>query len=93
MKIEVDFTGIPILYKVLNKQKRLNIEVNGGTLRDVMNALVRRYGTPLKKALLDEKGNIDMEIRVVLNSGPYLEENRMDVPLSDGDLVAFRGAS
>jgi hypothetical protein len=93
MKIEVDFTGIPILYKVLNKQKRLNIEVNGGTLRDVMNALARRYGTPLKKALLDEKGDIDMEIRVILNSGPYLEENRMDVPLSDGDLVAFRGAS
>jgi hypothetical protein len=47
----------------------------------------------VNKALLDASGNIDQEIRVVLNQSTYLVDNRMETVLKDGDALAFLGAS
>jgi len=58
-----------------------------------MNSLVRRYGDSIKKTILDNNGNIDIEIRVVLNNTRYLTGDRMATLLNDGDILAFRGAS
>jgi len=62
-------------------------------LRELMNSLVRRYGDSIKKTILDNNGNIDIEIRVVLNNTRYLTGDRMATLLNDGDILAFRGAS
>lgn len=91
MKIHVNLGGIPILVKTL-KKKEFEIDFSGSTLRDLTDNLVSRYGTPIKKALLDGNGDVDVEIRVVQNS-KYLMEDRMNAPLEDGDILAFRGAS
>ncbi|HAR95651.1 MAG TPA: hypothetical protein DCR97_06780 [Deltaproteobacteria bacterium] len=91
MKIHVNLGGIPILFKTL-KRKELDVEFSGATLRDLIDDLVRRYGMPIKKALLDSSGDVDLEIRVVRNN-VYLTEDRMDVILQEGDILAFRGAS
>lgn len=93
MKINAKFNGMPILYKTLNKRKELDIEFSGKTLRELIDRLVMNFGTPLKKALLNDEGDIDMEIRVVLNGGTFLSEGRMDTTLNDGDSIAFMGAS
>lgn len=91
MKIHVNLGGIPILFKSL-KKKEFEVEFSGATVRDLVEDLVRRYGAPITKALLDGSGDVDMEIRVVRNN-TYLMEDRMDVILQDGDILAFRGAS
>ncbi len=93
MRINVKFNGMPILYKTLNKRKELDIEFPGKTLRELIDRLVMNFGTPLGKALLNDEGDIDMEIRVVLNGGTFLSEGRMDTALNDGDSIAFMGAS
>ncbi len=93
MKVRLDFSGIPVLYKVLNKKKEFEFEFPGRTLGELVESLVRRFGPPMTKALLDLNGDVDMEIRVVLNDGTYLTENRKAAALNDGDMVAFRGAS
>jgi hypothetical protein len=93
MKVRLDFSGIPVLYKVLNKKKEFEFEFPGQTLGELVESLVRRFGSPLTKALLDCNGDVDFEIRVVLNEGTYLTESRMESILRDGDMVAFRGAS
>ena len=93
MKIYIDFKGIPILYKALSRKKEMDFEFPGKTLRELMDSLVRKYGHPMKSAILDNDGNIDMEIRVVLNNTTYLTGDRMATPLNDGDILAFRGAS
>lgn len=62
-------------------------------MRELMNSLVRRYGDSIKKTILDNNGNIDIEIRVVLNNTRYLTGDRMATLLNDGDILAFRGAS
>jgi hypothetical protein len=91
MKIHVNLGGIPILFKTL-KKKEFEVEVPGSTVRDLTDDLVRRYGAPIKKALLDSNGDVDLEIRVMRNN-MYLMEDRMEVKLQEGDILAFRGAS
>lgn len=95
MKIHCDFTGVPILYKTLNKKKEIDLDLThqGCTLRELVSSLVRRFGVPIKKALLGPTGEIDPEIRVVLNQNNYLAQDRMETILHDGDTLHFRGAS
>lgn len=93
MKIHINFKGIPILYKTLNKKWEIDFEFPGKTMRELMDGLVRRFGPAMKAAILDNNGDIDMEIRVVLNSTKYLTDDRMATVLNDGDSLVFRGAS
>lgn len=93
MKVGLDFSGIPVLYKVLNKKKEFEFEFPGHTLGELVESLVGRFGPPMTKALLDLNGDVDMEIRVVLNHETYITEDRKKAVLWDGDTVAFRGAS
>lgn len=89
MKTHLTFQGMPILFKTFNNQKEIDLEFSGTTLADLVTALVTRYGVPVKKALLNESGDLDTEVRVTLNDN-YLSDNRMAATLNDGDAVAFR---
>ena len=95
MKIHLNFKGIPILYKVLNKRKEIDLELARPqcTLRELVESLVRQFGASVRKALLDLNGDIDMEIRVVLNEDIYLGMDRMETVLEEGDTLAFLGAA
>lgn len=95
MRIHLDFKGVPILYKTLNKKKEIDVDWTParGTVNELVDFLVRRFGDTVKKAILDQKGEIDMEIRLVLNQQTYLVENRMETVLKDGDALAFLGAA
>jgi hypothetical protein len=95
MRIHLDFKGVPILYKTLNKKKEIDVDWTParGTVKELVDFLVRRFGDTVKKALLDQKGEIDMEIRLVLNQQTYLVEDRMETVLNDGDALAFLGAA
>lgn len=88
MKIHLRIEGIADLYKILNKKKALDIDFPGTTLRDFTNALIRNYGAGVKKAILDRAGEIDMQLRVVINQSLYLTYGeRMDTPLHEGDTL------
>jgi hypothetical protein len=95
MKIHLDFKGVPILYKTLNKKKEIDVDWTPatGTVKELVTFLARRFGAAVNKALLDASGNIDQEIRVVLNQSTYLVDNRMETVLKDGDALAFLGAA
>ena len=88
MKVHLKIEGLAPLYKILNKKKELDFEFNGNTLRDFTNGLIRKYGPGVQKALLDQQGEIDMELRVVVNFRDYLSYgHRMDTPLHEGDTL------
>jgi hypothetical protein len=89
VKINLDFNGIPTLYRVLDRKREMEFQFPGQTVRELAASLVRKFGAPMKDALLDNSGDIDMEIRVVLNDRDYLTEGRMDAALNEGDTVAF----
>jgi hypothetical protein len=92
MIVTLDFSGILGLYKVLNKKKEFEFEFPGRTLGELVESLVRQFGPPMTKALLDRNGDLDVEIRVVLNHETYIKENIKEAALGEGDIIAFKGA-
>ncbi|MBN1103456.1 MAG: hypothetical protein JXL84_08615 [Deltaproteobacteria bacterium] len=88
MKIHLRIEGLAPLYKIFRNQKALDFEFPGNTLRDFTDALIRKYGPGVKKAIMDQKGEIDMELRVVVNQTDYLSYGeRMAAALHDGDTL------
>jgi hypothetical protein len=55
--------------------------------------MVREFGFEVKKFLLDKNGEIDMDIRVLLNGATYLSDNRMRTSLNGGDTLIFKAPS
>ena len=84
--------GLP-LYKTFGKNKKIKFEFPGKTLKELVDAMVRKFGFEVKKFLLDKNGDVDMEIRVLLNGATYLSENRMQTFLNDGDTLLFKAPS
>jgi molybdopterin converting factor small subunit len=92
MKVNIEIAGLP-LYKTFGKSKKIEFEFHGKTLKELMDALVRKFGFEVKKFLLDKNGEIDMDIRLLLNGATYLSENRMQTSLNDGDTLTFKAPS
>jgi len=92
MKVNIEIAGLP-LYKAFGKSKRIEFEFPGKTLKELIDAMVRKFGFEVKKFLLDKNGDIDLDIRVLLNSSTYLSENRMETSLNDGDTLIFKAPS
>ena len=63
MKVHLRIEGLAPLYKIFHNKKALDFDFPGNTPEDFTNALIRAYGPGVKKAILDQKGEIDMELR------------------------------
>jgi molybdopterin converting factor small subunit len=92
MKVNIEIGGLP-LYKTFGKKKKIEFEFPGKTLKELMDSLVKKFGFEVKKFLLDKNGDVDMEIRVLLNGATYLSENRMQTSLNEGDTLIFKACS
>jgi len=92
MKINIEIAGLP-LYKAFGRNKKIEFEFPGRTLKELIDAMVAKFGFEVKKFLLDKNGDVDMEIRVLLNEATYHSENRMQTSLSDGDTLIFKAPS
>jgi hypothetical protein len=92
MKVNIEIAGLP-LYKTFGKNKKIEFEFPGKTLKGLIDSLVKKFGFDVKKFLLDKNGDVDMEIRVILNGETYLSENCMQTSLSDGDTLLFKAPS
>ena len=92
MKVNIEIAGLP-LYKTFGKSKNIEFKFPGKTLKELIDAMVRKFGFDVKRFLLDKNGDIDLEIRVLLNGATYLSENRMQTSLNDGDALIFKAPS
>lgn len=78
--LSLPIAGLPLYNKTFGKNKKIEFEFLGKTLRELIDAMVREFGFEVKKFLLDKNGDIDMDIRLLLNGATYLSENRMQTP-------------
>jgi len=88
MKIKIESLGLPALAKIIGK--KAEIDLPGGTVSDLIAYLVKRHGRPVQKALLDNDGNLDLTIQVMLNAEGILNRDQYSQRvLKDGDKVIF----
>jgi len=92
MKVHLSVKGVAPLYKLLGKKNDIDITFPGNTLQDLINELIRKFGNSIKKAILDDKEEIDMEIRVSVNQIGFLSYGeRMKASLNENDKIYIMG--
>ena len=86
MKIQVESLGLPSLSKLIGKKTEL--EMAEGTVADLITHIVERGGNKARKILMDNSGELDMTIQVMLNDEGFVPRDELSKQsLKDGDRV------
>lgn len=88
MKIQIESLGLPTLSKLIGKTSQ--VDMADGTVADVISYIVDRIGPPARKILLDQTGQLDLSIQVMVNNEGFLPRGEYSQRiLQDGDSVKF----
>jgi sulfur carrier protein ThiS len=88
VKIQIESIGLPTLSKLIGKTAQ--VDMTDGTVADVVAHIVNRSGQPARKVLLDQQGQLDISIQVMVNDEGFLpREEYAQRILKDGDKVKF----
>ena len=79
---------MPTLSKLIGKKTQL--EMPDGTVADIVAYIVDRKGQPARKILLDQTGQLDHAIQVMVNDESFLPRDEYSSRIiKDGDAVKF----
>jgi molybdopterin converting factor small subunit len=78
--------ALPALAKAIGG-KRVEVDFPGETVADLLDHLAERYGRAAREALLDEEGDLDAIIQILINEEQWVVHDDLDVPLKKGDTV------
>jgi sulfur carrier protein ThiS len=88
LKIQVESLGLPTLSKLIGKKTQL--EMADGTVADLVARILDRHGRQACKILLDQEGQLDMTIQVMVNDEGFLPRSEYSQRiLKNGDSVKF----
>jgi molybdopterin converting factor small subunit len=88
VKIDVEFLGLPMISDVVGK-KKLQLNISGETVKEVIDELIRRYGKKVRDAFYDAEGNFDLMIQIALNGKSFVPADKHLTPLNEGDSLTF----
>ena len=77
---------LPVLPEAVGR-KDLEVEFAGETVNDLLDHLIARYGRKARQALLDDQGQLDPVVQVLLNGEEWIRHDQLDRALQDGDQV------
>ena len=93
MKVNVQVVGLATVYEALRGNEKIEVEFSGKTMRELIDVLVKEFGTNVRKTLLNENGDLKPRIRILINGVIYPTENCMRAALSNGDTLVFKAPS
>jgi sulfur carrier protein ThiS len=86
LKIQVESLGLPSLSKLIGKKAEM--EMTDGSVADLITQIVDRAGSKARKILLDDSGELDMTIQIMLNDEGFVPRDELaQQKLKDGDRV------
>ena len=86
MKVQVESLGLPTLSKLIGR--KIEMEIEDGTVAGLITHIVNQCGQPARKILLDQSGELDMTIQVMINDEGFVpREEYSQRPLKEGDEV------
>jgi PHP family Zn ribbon phosphoesterase len=63
MKVKIEIVGVPMLSDVVGK-KKFEINIQGKTVRELIEEFIRTYGTKIRKVFYGENGTFDPMIHI-----------------------------
>jgi molybdopterin converting factor small subunit len=88
MKIRLEFQGLPMVFDLVGK-KKLELNISGTTVKDVIDELVNRYGKKVRDTFYDTNGNVDLMIQISLNGKSFISPKKHNISLNEGDTLVF----
>jgi hypothetical protein len=88
MKIKLELLGLPTLSAIIGK--KIEVEMPGESVWDLISFLSKRHGPKVNRVLLDQDGELDNTIQVMVNDAGFLHrESLSEKMLKEGDTVRF----
>ena len=87
MRVRIKILDLPELADLFGRRE-FPFSFSGETLKDLLQALVDRYGSALEEILLDSRGKWNPAIQIIVK-GRLCAEAIDSVPLEEGDGLAF----
>ena len=88
LKIVVQPLGLPTLSELIGKKAEFDLA--GETVDDLVSHIVKKHGLRARQILLDDKGEVDLTIQVIINEEGFLpKDNFSKRHLKDGDVIKF----
>lgn len=88
MKINLEFLGFPMVSDAVGKRK-LELNISGATVKDVIDELINRYGKKVRDAFYDTQGSFDLMIQISLNGKSFIPPDKHNISLNEGDTLVF----
>lgn len=88
MKINVKFFGFQTVSDLVGNNK-LESDISGTTVKDVVDELIERYGKKVREIFYDKNGNFDQLIQIALNGKSLIPPKRHNISLNQGDTLVF----
>jgi molybdopterin converting factor small subunit len=88
VKVDLRLMALPALARAIGG-KKVEVDFAGGTVADLLNHLVEQHGSPAREALLDDEGQLDSIVQILVNEKQWVVHDELEVPLKDGDSVVF----
>jgi sulfur carrier protein ThiS len=86
LKVQVESLGLPTLAKLIGKNTEM--EIADGTVAGLITHILNRCGQPARKILLDQSGELDMTIQIMINDEGFMpREEYSRRSLEEGDRV------
>jgi len=79
---------LPMLTEVVGRDE-LEVELDGRTAGDLLDHLTRTYGKGARDALLDERGQLDLEVQLLRNRKDWITRDSLNTELEEGDHVTI----
>ncbi|MEE8416144.1 MAG: MoaD/ThiS family protein [Desulfobacterales bacterium] len=88
MKISVETLSLPSLSRLIGRKTEIEMDV--GTVKHLIDHLIRTYGKKAGQVLLDQKGELDIVIQIMINDEGFLPRKKIATrSLKEGDKVKF----
>jgi molybdopterin converting factor small subunit len=88
MKVHLEFLSLPMVSKIVGNNK-LDIDISGQTVKDVIEELIRHYGEKISDAFYDPRRNFDLNIQIAINGKSFISTDKHNTPLNEGDHLTF----
>lgn len=86
--IKIKFMGLNELTSHIGGSE-VDIQLEGDTFGDVLEYLENSFGHVFRKAVLNDRGEVDNAIQVVKNEDEWLERDNFSCRLGEGDELVF----
>ena len=87
-RVSLRLMALPLLSEAVGG-KELTVDFEGTTVRELLDHLVARYGPRARRALYDDDGELDLVIQGLVNERDWVNRDRLDTALADGDSVVL----